>query len=83
MDSSLIGKVEKAKRYAEEQDRACFTDFALRFQGDHRAHEVTYREGLWRCSCDYFPQYGTCSHTMAMERMLERMLPARLPSPSL
>ena len=82
MDSSLIGKVEKAKRYAQEFERARFTEFALRFQGDHRAHQVTYRDGSWNCSCDYFPVHGACSHTMAMERILDQMLPAKQPSPS-
>ena len=81
MDSSLIGKVDKAKRYAQEQDRISFSEFALRFQGDHRAHQVTYRDALWKCSCDYFPIHGTCSHTMAMERILEGMLPAAVPIP--
>ena len=76
MHSSLISKVEKARRYAQQHGRVTFTEFALRFQGDHRAHEVTYRGGRWTCTCSYFPTYGACSHTMAVERILEGMLPA-------
>ncbi len=77
MDSSLIGKVEKAKRYAQEPERIQFKAFVLRFQGDHRAHELTYREGVWHCTCAYFVKRETCSHSMAMERLLSEMLPAR------
>ena len=76
MDSSLIGKVEKAKRYAEERERVRFSHFAARIQGDNRSHEVIYQDGRWGCTCAYFPSHGICSHTMAMERILEAMLPA-------
>jgi hypothetical protein len=31
MDSGLIGKVEKAKRYAEDRHRFHFNQFELRF----------------------------------------------------
>ena len=71
MDSSLIGKVEKAKRYAQEPERIRFKAFVLRFQGDHRAHELTYREGVWHCTCAYFVKRETCSHSMAMEPAAE------------
>ncbi len=76
MDSSLIGKIQKAKRYAQERDRVRFRNFTVRFHGDHRWHELSFREGAWRCTCDYFPVHGTCSHSMALERILEGMLPA-------
>ena len=33
MDSGLIGKIEKAKRYAEERDRITFTKFTATFKG--------------------------------------------------
>jgi hypothetical protein len=82
MDSSLIGKVEKAKRYAQQrEDRVRFSTFVVRFRGDHRAHELTFRDGSWRCTCDYFETYGTCSHRMAMERILDGMLPVPATTP--
>ncbi len=77
MDSSLIGKVEKAKRYAMERERVRFTRFTIRFHGDHRSHELTFRDGVWNCTCDYFSSRHTCSHTMAVERILEGMLPLK------
>ena len=80
MDSSLIGKVDKAKKYAQERERVRFSHFTLRFQGNHRVHELTYRSGSWNCTCGYFPRHETCSHVMAVERMLEGMLESR-PAP--
>ena len=76
MNSSLIGKIEKANRYAQERERITFTEFAVRFQGENDAHLVSYGDGHWHCSCDFFSSgWGLCSHTMAMEKILAEMLP--------
>lgn len=75
MNSSVIGKIEKAKRYAEERHRLRFTSFHVDFQGDNDSHTVAFDEGGWRCTCNFFAGRGFCSHTMALERILEGMLP--------
>lgn len=74
MQSSLIGKLEKAKRYAQEPERVSFETFQVNFRGDNDAHTVKFGEGNWHCSCDYFAEGGRCSHTMALEKLLEPML---------
>lgn len=76
MNSSLIGKIEKAKRYAQEPGRAQFRHFELDFRGSHDAHRVTFDRGRWQCDCNFFALYDVCSHTMAMQRILREMLPA-------
>jgi hypothetical protein len=75
LNSSLIGKIEKAKRYAKERDRFTFTGLSVQVAGDNGAHEVVLRDGRWFCACDFFAGWGVCSHTMAIERMLDGMLP--------
>jgi len=35
MDYGMIGKIEKAKRYAEERDRIRFNQFSVTFDGDN------------------------------------------------
>ena len=75
MNSSLIGKIEKAKRYAEEPERITFSNFSLSFRGDHDSHSLTFRDNNWHCSCSYFASHGLCSHTMALEKILGEMLP--------
>ncbi len=74
MDSGMISKIQKARRYAEERDRARFTRFEVMFRGTHEEHKVTYEDGEWTCGCQFFQQRGVCSHTMAMERILGPML---------
>jgi predicted nucleic acid-binding Zn finger protein len=75
MRSSLIGKIEKAKRYAQERDRIKFIRFSVSFQGEHNNYSVEYQEGKWHCTCPFFSGHGICSHTMALEKVLEGMLP--------
>ncbi len=75
MQSSLIGKIEKAKRYAQEPERVTFSELSVKFQGENNDYTTEYKEGKWHCSCHFFSSWGTCSHTMALERMLSNMLP--------
>ncbi|HEY87234.1 MAG TPA: hypothetical protein G4O06_04315 [Dehalococcoidia bacterium] len=75
MQSSLIGKIEKAKRYAQETDRVTFSALSVKFQGEHDNYTTSYQEGKWHCSCHFFSNWGLCSHTMALQRILDNMLP--------
>ena len=75
MQSSLIGKIEKAKRYAQEPERVTFSELVVKFRGENNDLTTKYKEGRWYCSCGFFSSWGVCSHTMALERMLSSMLP--------
>jgi len=74
MDYGMIGKIEKAKHYAEERERIIFDNFHVTFDGENNRHTVEFIDGVWRCDCDFFLTRGLCSHTMALERILEGML---------
>ncbi len=77
MDSSMIGKIEKARRYASEaQQRVAFDQFRATVQGDNNSYTVAFDKGRWSCGCRYFSVHGVCSHTMTMERVLEGMMPS-------
>ncbi len=75
MQSSLIGKIEKAKRYAQETDRVTFNELSVKFRGENNNYDTGYKDGEWHCSCSFFANWGLCSHTMALEKMLTDMLP--------
>jgi hypothetical protein len=75
MQSSLIGKIEKAKRYAQETERVTFNEFSVKFHGENNDYETSYKDDQWHCSCNFFSSWGLCSHTMAMEKILANMLP--------
>jgi hypothetical protein len=76
MDSGMISKIQKAKRYAEEPERVQIQEIRVLFGGEHDTYEVTYADGKWTCHCLFFQQRGVCSHTMALERLLAPMITA-------
>jgi hypothetical protein len=68
MHSSLIGKVEKANRYARELDRVTIDRLSLTFRGDNDTHHVSLDAGTWHCTCHYFESWGSCFHLLAFRR---------------
>jgi hypothetical protein len=75
MDYGMIGKIEKAKRYAEERERFCFDQFSVTFSGENNDHKVSFQSGVFHCDCEFFLMRQRCSHTMALEQVLDKMLP--------
>jgi hypothetical protein len=75
MHSSVIGKIEKANRYARETDRITIDRISLTFRGDNDTHRVTLDSDRWQCTCHYFENWKTCVHVLAMQKILGQMLP--------
>ena len=74
MDNAMIGKIEKAKRYAEERERFSFQSFTVTVTGENSDHVVKYEDGKFECDCSFFQTRNYCSHSMAMERLLDQMI---------
>jgi hypothetical protein len=74
VQSSMIGKVEKAMRYAHEPDRVKLASFHASFAGDNGTHSVSLDADSWHCDCRLFATAGGCTHTLAMQKMLDPML---------
>ena len=74
--SSIIGKLEKARRYTEEPERFALTSLDAVFNGSNGTHELTVRDGQWQCACYFFGQIDACAHVLAAQRLLAPMLPA-------
>ena len=72
----MISKIEKARRYAQEPERVKFQSFRVSFHGGNDDHTVTLDGDEFTCDCHFFEAQGmgTCSHVMAMQRMLASML---------
>ena len=80
MDYGMIGKLEKAKRYAEERQRFLFNKFDLTFHGDNNNHHVLFDNGVFTCDCEFFVTHKRCAHTMALEHLLKDMVQATVES---
>jgi hypothetical protein len=74
MDYGMIGKIEKAKRYAEERDRITFNSFTAQFRGDNNDYTVTLGADGWDCTCPGFRAHSICPHIMGLERLFRPML---------
>ena len=74
MNSSFIGKIDKAKKYAEERERVNINSFHATFEGNHNTYQVRFESGEWSCECLFFTSRGVCSHTMALQRILDDVL---------
>lgn len=81
MQSDMIGKIEKARRYAEEPERIEFFEINARFRGGNDDHIIAMKDGHWKCDCSFFQNWGTCAHVMAMQRVLHAMLPPQAREP--
>ena len=75
---SVEAKATLAKRHVSELDsRLESTDhggLAFRFAGDHSFYELkrSSREGAFDCSCPFFSQHWTYSHTLALTLQQEQ-----------
>lgn len=77
MHSSMIGKIEKAHRYAREPHRVHVSAMTATFDGGHDTYTVELRDGQWHCNCHTFESHAvgdTCAHVMAMQELLKPML---------
>jgi hypothetical protein len=74
MDYGMIGKIEKAKRYAQEPQRVTFNMLHIQFRGDNSSYEILLDANGWNCTCPGFQSHKICPHIMSMERLLRPML---------
>lgn len=74
MHSSVIGKIEKANRYARELDRIKFERMSLTFRGDNDSHRVRLDADGWACTCHAFGTSQDCAHVLALQKMFGGML---------
>jgi hypothetical protein len=74
MHSDLIGKIEKARRYAQEPERIAIGEMKASFRGGNNDHIITLSDGHWACDCSFFRMWQTCAHVMAFQKIFDPML---------
>ena len=77
MHSGMIGKIEKAHRYAEDRSRFDVNELTVTIHGNNGDHQVHFRDGAWQCECTFFQHERACAHTMALELVLDGMIHER------
>ncbi len=76
MQSSLISKVQKARQYEAEPERVHVESLRVRFDGDNGSHTINFAQDHWDCDCEFFQVWATCSHTMALPKLLNDLVKA-------
>ena len=74
MNSGLIGKIQKAHRYAEQPERLQIRTLTATFNGDNDSYELALQDNAWTCNCHTFQTFGDCQHVMAAQLLLRPML---------
>lgn len=74
MDYGMIGKIEKAKRYAQQPERITFLSLTADFKGDNSSYRISLGPEGWDCSCPGFRTHGICPHVMSMEKLFKPMI---------
>ena len=82
MDYGMIGKIDKAKRYAEQRSRIRIKSFTVSFEGENMPRTVYFENGVFHCDCDFFAEGWRCSHTMALKIILDEMIMEPEPVPA-
>ncbi|MBL6961902.1 MAG: hypothetical protein HQ525_08525 [Anaerolineae bacterium] len=75
MDSGMIGKIQKAKRYAHERERFKIETLAVSVDGTNNTHQVKFEDNKLVCTCNFYSTREFCSHTMAIEEIMKGMTP--------
>lgn len=78
---NVVSDVDKANRYALEKDRIHLRAFDVSFHGDNDDHRITFNEGDFDCACSFFHSRHVCGHSMAIEKLLGRMIKVNQQSP--
>jgi hypothetical protein len=83
MHSEMVGKIEKARRYATEPARIEILELIATFHGSNSSHGIVLKNDKWSCDCAFFHSWGTCQHIMATQKMLHTMLTPQAREPDM
>ncbi len=72
--SAYVSKIEKSRLYAEEPERIKFNSFEATLRGTHEEHHISMTGDDFSCDCHGLEAQGTCSHIMALQKILAEML---------
>jgi nucleoside-triphosphatase len=67
---AIVRKIARARRYRQEPERFNVQQDKIVLQSEHGVRTIRYVDGKWSCDCDFFKQWGTCSHIIASEGIM-------------
>ncbi|PIY19311.1 hypothetical protein CO110_09425 [Candidatus Desantisbacteria bacterium CG_4_9_14_3_um_filter_40_11] len=73
-DDEFQKKWNKAKEYATQPERFELLEIKLRMKSTHDIRQVSYANGKWSCTCEFYEKRNTCSHIMAAQEILGALI---------
>ncbi len=71
VDPKVEKKRQKAATYASQPERFALLAIEVELTSNHGVRRVAYADGAWSCSCEFYRDRRTCSHIMAVEKLLK------------
>ena len=69
MDSGMIGKIQKAKRYAQERERFTIETLLISVDGTNNGHHVELKDGKLSCTCDFINHANIAATQWRLKRL--------------
>jgi hypothetical protein len=67
--SSLLSKIDKAKRYVREPERFSITSDQAQVHSDHGTRNLMKKDNQWICDCNFHQEHLVCSHIIALKEL--------------
>jgi len=61
----LIQKIAKARVYLKQPERFTRKENKVVLRSEHGTRTLMPENGCWACNCEFFQEYGICSHVIA------------------
>lgn len=65
-------KIKKSKKYIQEPERFDIHDTKATMTSTHDTRILVLKNDHWHCSCNFFEKHHTCSHSMALRKILQK-----------
>ena len=59
-------KLWKARNYASDRSRYSKDGDDIILRSTHDVRRISFKDGIFRCTCDYYKETGTCSHIISL-----------------
>jgi len=71
IDEAIQSKQTDAEAYAARPEIFTLFSLEVELKSTHGNRLIRYDDGTWSCTCNFFQEWGTCSHTMATALLLK------------
>lgn len=73
-NAKIKRKKIKSQRYVNELERFSLDELKLTINSEHGVRKIKYsKDNKFSCTCDFYKEFATCSHIMAIESLINKL----------